>query len=344
MPDHRINNLDNKKRPGFAFILQPEFPINAFILATEALRIANQNSGRQIFDWIIVSETGQPVRASNGMWITPDCNIGEVQQAEFVLVFEGNLPTQHNSPRLLAALRAFQRFGSTVIGIDTGAFALAQAGIAKATKVTLHWEAAPAYCERFPESRVDDSLFLVEGNTGFCAGGVAALDLMLELISKLRGRALGDEVANALVHARRDGEQKQRPIVPWDNAPASFQRQLISLMEQNLDFPLSPRQMAEHLGVSLRTFERQCSRHFGQTPIQLYLKVRLQAARNLLFYEDLSIKTISNACGFSYPSVFTRAFVQQFGQAPRNFRAALRITQEQKLRPEIHRLSKSGAV
>ena len=49
----------------------------------------------------------------------------KAQQADFVLVFEGNLPTQHNSARLLAALRAAQRFGSAVIGIDTGAFALA---------------------------------------------------------------------------------------------------------------------------------------------------------------------------------------------------------------------------
>jgi AraC family carnitine catabolism transcriptional activator len=302
------------ERPTFAFLLQPEFPINAFILAGEALRIANQNSGRPLFEWMVLTETGGPVRASNGMWITPDAGIDALQHAGFVLVFEGNLPTQHNSPHLLATLRTAERFGSTVIGIDTGTFALAQAGVGKSKKVTLHWEAVPAYVERFPESEIDDCLFLMHGKAGFCAGGVAALDLMLEIIAGLRGKALADEVANALVHTRRDGKQRQRPAELPETAAPSFQRQLITLMEKNLDFPLQPKQLAERLGLSVRTLERQCSQHFRQTPAQLYLKVRLQAARNLLFYEDLSVKTISIACGFSYPSVFTRAYAKQFGQ------------------------------
>jgi transcriptional regulator GlxA family with amidase domain len=329
-------------QPHFAFVLQPEFPINAFILASEALRIANQNSGRRIFDWLILSETGAPVRASNGMWITPDGSIAEMQQAKFILLFEGNLPTQHNSPRLLAALRSAHRFGSTIIGVDTGTFALTQAGITKSKRVTLHWEAAPAYAERFPETRIDDCLYLTDGKTGSCAGGIAALDMMLELIGNLRGQTLADEIANALVHSRRSGEQKQRPGGVAETAAPGFQRQLIALMEQNLDFPLKPPQLARNLGVSLRTLERQCARHFGQTPARLYLKIRLQAARNLLFYEELSVKAISNACGFSYPSVFTRTFARQFGQSPRRFRHTLRRTQEYQLRPEIHRLSRQN--
>jgi transcriptional regulator GlxA family with amidase domain len=329
------------KAPRFVFLLQAEFPANAFILASEVLRIANQNSGRWLFETAVLSETGQAVRASNGMWITPDGDIGSIQQAEYVLLFGGNLPTQHNSPRLLAALRTARRFGSTVIGVDTGTFALAQAGLVKSKKVTLHWEAMPAYAERFPESMVEDCLHMFDGNIGHCAGGIATLDLMLKLIEDLGGRALADEVANALVHTRRDAEQAQRPADSAKQVGPSFSRRLISLMEENLDFPLATGRIAERLGVSTRTLERQCNRHFGQAPAALYLKVRLQAARNLLFYEDLSVKTISLACGFSYPSVFSRAFMQQFGQSPRSFRAAVRAAQDQTLRPELHRLTSS---
>src|SRR5690242_93258 len=43
MNEDRHSN-DQERKPKFAFLLQPEFPLNAFILATEALRIANQNS------------------------------------------------------------------------------------------------------------------------------------------------------------------------------------------------------------------------------------------------------------------------------------------------------------
>jgi AraC family carnitine catabolism transcriptional activator len=330
---------EETKPPIFALALQPEFPINAFILASEALRIANQNSGRHIFECLVVAEAGKPVRASNGMWITPDGDLRDLGRVDFVLLFGGNLPTQRNSPQLLAGLRAAHRFGSKVIGIDTGAFAIAQAGISAASKVTVHWEAATAYVERFPEAAVEDCLFVVDGKSGGCAGGIATLDLMLELIAGLRGRALANEVAYALVHTARDGERRQRSDEAAERTAPSFQRQLISVMEQNLDFPLPPRELAGHLRLSLRTLERRCARHFGQSPAQLYLKVRLQAARNLLFYEDRSVKEIADACGFSYPSAFTRAFSKVFGMPPRQFRESFRATQDHAMRPEIRRLA-----
>ena len=107
--------------PRFVFLLQPEFPINALILATEALRIVNQNSGRTLLTTTIVSEDGRDVRASNGMWIKADESLATMPAAEVVLVFEGNLPVQRNTNRLLSAMRAARRHGSLIVGIDTGA-------------------------------------------------------------------------------------------------------------------------------------------------------------------------------------------------------------------------------
>ena len=127
--------------PIFNLLLQPEFPLNALILASEALRIANQNSGRPLFRWNFVSEAGGAVRASNGMWIDADCSLDTMPLATHYLLFEGNLPTQHNSSKLLNHLRAAARFGAIVGGIDTGTFALAQAGLAgsgETRDVTLH--------------------------------------------------------------------------------------------------------------------------------------------------------------------------------------------------------------
>ena len=58
----------------FSFILQPEFPLTALILATDALRIANQNSGKDLFSWQFVSENAADTRASNGMWFSASCD------------------------------------------------------------------------------------------------------------------------------------------------------------------------------------------------------------------------------------------------------------------------------
>ena len=329
--------------PVFNLLLLPEFPLNALILASDALRIANQNSGRKLFRWNFVSESGGAVRASNGMWLDVDFSLERMPVGTHYIVFEGNLPTQHNSARLLNALRTAARFGATVGGVDTGACALAQAGLVAGenSEVVLHWEAVPTFRELFPEAAVQDRSCLVSGNRAHCAGGVAALDLMLELISGCAGETLADEVANALVHSRRRGTVAQRGDAGTRLEATALSVRLVQEMEQNLDFPLSLGELATALAVSPRTLARVCQRTFGESPMRLYLRVRLQAARNFLFYEEFSIGDVAIACGFSYPAVFSRVFKRQYHQTPRAFREELRRNQYSSLRPEIRRLSRS---
>jgi transcriptional regulator GlxA family with amidase domain len=327
--------------PHFNFLLQPEFPLNGLVLASDALRIANQNSGETVFSWAFVSETGEPVRASNGMWFSCDHAIGDMPRADVYLLFEGNLPTQHNSQKLLGQLRAAARFGAIVGAVDTGAFALAQAGLIATESnpdVVLHWEAVPTFVERFASANARNKIFFRQDKRVHCAGGVATLDMMLDLIALFRGEAMANEVANALVHTRRNGEVEQRTDGLLDSDRHSVAGRILRIMERHLDFPLGLTDLADTLHIPVRTLSHVCRKAFGESPMRLYLRIRLQAARNFLFYEENSVKEVAMACGFSYPSVFSRVFRRQFGQTPREFRAKLRAKQSLAVRPEIRRL------
>ena len=324
--------------PVFGLLLQPEFPINALILTTEALRICNQNSGRELFCWQLVSGDGEDVRASNGMWLSVSGALDELHAPDYLVVFEGNLPTQKNSPAVLARLRECYRAGATLVGVDTGGFALTQSGLAT-DAVVVHWEAASTYQERFARLPIADRLYRIDGRIISCAGGVAVLDLMLALIGRHYGESLAAEVANALVHQPRAGWQAQRAAAPTLNDGRGFADKLIGLMEQHLDFPLSAPQLAARLSVSLSTLERHCRRQFGSPPMQVYLGLRLQAARNFLFYEDYNIKDVALAYGFSSTSVFSRTFKAYFGQTPSAFRDSVRSKQVGTRLPEVRRLS-----
>lgn len=331
--------------PQFNFLLQPEFPLNALILASDALRIANQNSGAELFRWCYVSETGAPVRASNQMWFAADHALDDMPRADVYLLFEGNLPTQNISRALLGRLREAGRYGAIVGGIDTGAFALARAGLSgteTAPETVVHWEAEASFREEFPAAKPEDRIYRISGNRAHCAGGVATLDMMLDLITRFHNEALANEVANALIHTRRPSETEQRGDAGVGSKQVRQAERIVSLMEQNLDFPLSLPEIAEAVGLPERSLVRMCRRIFGESPMRLYLHIRLQAARNILFYEEYSIKDVALSCGFSYPAVFSRAFKQQFGQTPRAFRAALRDRQRQGMRPEIRRLITSS--
>ena len=103
-------------------------------------------------------------------------------------------------------------------------------------------------------------------------------------------------------------------------------------MEAHLDPPLAPKVLAANCGVSVRQLERIIRARFGDSPMERYLKIRLQAARNLLFYGDIPIKQVAAACGFS-PSVLSREFSRHFGQTPREFRRLYRGDELTRFRP-----------
>jgi len=320
------------------FLLLPEYPIYALVPALEALRIANQNSGRQHYSWRLLSADGTPVRSCSGMTLTPDAAIADASIMPTVIVCAGNQPTQHITKPMLNWLRRLSRHGAKLGAIDTGAFTLAAAGLLDGYRITLHWEAIPMFRERYPEIEVVEQLFVIDRNRLTCAGGIAALDMMLHLIGAKHGYALAQVVANGFVHERmrRDDEAQRRAMDASDSANQEL-LSVIRAMEDNLDVPLSPAELAEACGLSVRRLERLVRRRLDDSPMRYYLKLRLQAARNLLFYSDLPVNEVANACGFSSLPVFDRAFRAHFAHSPGAFRRAFSGERLQRFRPEVSR-------
>jgi AraC family carnitine catabolism transcriptional activator len=332
---------DSGQTETIGFFLMPEFPIYAFILAVEALRVANQNAGERLFSSYLITSDGAPVDAGNGMSIVPDFSMAQAQFMPTVIVFACNHPGKHITRGLLAWLRRLERHGALIGAVDTGQFALAEAGLLDGYTVALHWEAMPLFREQYPAIEVRETLFAIDRNRVTCAGGIATLDLMLHLIANRHGRRLAEVVANGFVRGRiRHDSEKQRASA--DDAFGLVNHRLASIvdtMEAHLETPLSTEALAAGAGISVRQIERLMRDTLGETPSRYYLKLRLQAARNHLFYGDIPIQEIAQACGFSSPSVLSRAFRDHFGLSPREFRRQFSVDRLERFRPELRRQS-----
>jgi len=321
----------------FGFLLLPEFPLYALVPAMEALRIANQYHGRKLYDWLLISECGTSVRSGNGMSLSVDETIADVNSLPTVLVFGGNHPMQHLSKRLLNWLRRLARHGCVMGGIDTGTFALAEAGLLDDHEVTMHWESVSTFKERYPGIKVCERLYKIDDDRITCAGGHATLDLMLGLIAKRHGAALAQIVANAFVAHRPRSETEPQRIEPRlltgdSNSPLT---RIFQDMEQNIQTPLSAQALAKRAGVSVRALSRLLHDRIGESPMSYYRKIRLQAARNALFYSDIAIQDIAASCGFASPEVFSRTFKDHFGLSPREFRQRFTSDELKRFRPEL---------
>ena len=300
------------------FLLIPQFSMMAFFSAVEPLRIANRLAGRSLYRWSAYSPDGQPVEASNGMCLMVEGGIEALAGLPSLFVCAGFAPERHESRRLLAALRTLSRQGVTLGALDTGAHVLAKAGLMDGVRVTMHWEAVPAFREEFPDIEVSDALFEVGRHRITCAGGTAALDMMLDLIARRHGLELATAVSEQLIHASiRERDAHQRMHV--SNRLGITDRRIlkiVELMEANLEVPLDNEALARASGVSARQLERLFRAHLATTPYGYYLRLRLERARHLLRQTDMPILEVAIATGFSSASCLSRSYRALFSLPP----------------------------
>jgi len=69
-------------------------------------------------------------------------------------------------------------------------------------------------------------------------------------------------------------------------------------------------------------FCRQFKRQMGLTVMEYILKTRIIMAKELLSEADLSIGEVSESCGFSSPSYFSRVFKADTGMTPTQYKKA----------------------
>lgn len=286
--------------------------------AIEPLRAANRLLGRALYRWSLLSPTGAPVRASNGIEVGVDGPLGAGGEAELVLVCAGLETSPRSQQAFTAALRRVLRRGGAIGAVSGGAFVLARAGLLDGYRCTVHWEYRPAFIEKYPTIECTNALFEVDRDRYSCAGGIASMDLVLSLIARDCGPELSDAVANQFqlerIRTPRD-RQRSGSIGYLGGVPPAL-RQAIALMLAAIEKPLPIEEIARRVALTPRQLERLFARDLGITPVRYYLGLRLDRARELLIHTASPVLDIALATGFLSASYFAQCFRARFATAP----------------------------
>ncbi|MCY1406619.1 HTH-type transcriptional regulator CdhR [compost metagenome] len=302
------------------FLVLPNFTTIGFASAVETLRMANMAAHRTLYRTIIIAANHEPVAASNGMRVLPDHSIEDAPPLDILFVVGANPIVSDQSSRILLNwLRKLAHQHIPLGGICTGSHLLARADLLKGYRCTIHWEDIEALKDRFPGIIISNQLFELDRDRYTCSGGVASMDMTLQLVAREPdGAEIAARAAELLLCDRVRGAREQQRVPLRSKLGTSQPKlsQVVAIMEANLEEPVGLEELASLNEVSVRQLERLFHKYLQRTPSQYYLELRLSRARQLLLRSESQVRDIALACGFASPAHFSKCYSRFFGLSP----------------------------
>jgi transcriptional regulator GlxA family with amidase domain len=298
-------------------LLIPGYNLAEMSHIVEPLEVANQRLGHHLYQWKLFSLDGGSLESSCGMQIDtlPLTSDFAVEQLDALVICASHDIYQLPLPAFKAPLKHLAKSGTFLGGVGTGPYYLYCAGLLTDCRWTIDHRHLDEL--RQQGATPNRAIFNVNNNRFTCQGGSTSLDMMLHVIHLHHGKALAisvAEVMNCAILRTPKEHRLDNKISPygWPNAL----QQVASLMENNIDEPLSLSEISEYAGLGKRQIQRLFKVYIGISPSIYYLEKRLNHAHKLLFESEFSVEKISTRSGFSSLPSFYKCYKKRFGLPP----------------------------
>lgn len=308
------------------FLMLPEYTLSTFSNAVGILRMANRLSGRELYTWTLRSLDGEPVTSSAGLEVNLDGSLKDADGINILLVCGGYSVKKYCDKPLIESLRLISKRKIPMGGICTGSYALAAAGLLDGYRCTIHWENIASFREEFPKLNIASSLFVIDRDRYTCSGGISSIDLMLNLIASIHGHQLVQQISEQFTcdRVRTEKDAQRAPLKYLIGASQPRLVDAVTLMESNIEEPLTLDEVADYVGISRRQLERLFNRYLHCAPSRYYLELRLSRARLLLLQTSIPVIDVAISCGFSTAPHFSKCYSDLYSKPPSSERRALR--------------------
>lgn len=343
----------------WGFVLLPGFGLGALAGATDVLQAANALlaeagdapqpwpayvpvllAGEPALDLPVNTPAGQPAAgtrlavessAGSAVLARPLAEAGALD-ALFVVAERPLVPCLPGRvaparAELLALLLQSAAAGRLLGGIGTGAAWLAEAGLLRGHRATVHWPQIGPLAERHPEVLVSQRVCEIDRGRLSCAGHQASRDLLIGWLGQRHGERFAQELAAqfGLAHVPAADERQRVPLgarlAAQQGGGSAKLAEAVALMEANLAEPLPTEEIARLVGVSRRQLERLFRQHLDALPSRWYLGLRLALAQRLLRQTSQSVLQIALGCGFASGPHFSNAYRAFYNRTPRDERS-----------------------
>ena len=305
-----------------AFVLAPQFTLTAFAGFVDALRLAADEGdrSRQVeCQWTVLGNPEEVITSSAGVEVRPWEPLQAPERFDYIVIVGGLL---HGGPSVPARIYSFLEdaasAGVGLVGLCTGSFILARAGLLAGHAACVSWFHREEFAREFPDIRLStNQMYLVDGNRMTCAGGTSVVHLAAHLIQRHLGRAYANKSVRILIEDQPLPSNTPQPEPAITRkARDRLVRRAMLLIEQRLSEPDSIPEVLATLGIGMRQLERRFVQDVGMTMREFRLQLRLARARWMVENTDLPLTVVGLECGFGDCAYFSRAFSSRFLVAP----------------------------
>ncbi|NSC21864.1 helix-turn-helix domain-containing protein [Streptomyces albus subsp. chlorinus] len=321
-----------RRREIVAVLLFSGGPIFESSIPLSVFGIDRQDAGVPRYRLLVCAGEDGPLRTTGGLQLSAPYGLEAISRAGTVVVPAWRSITQPPPPAALDALRRAHEEGARVIGLCTGAFVLAAAGLLDGRPATTHWMYAPTLAKRYPAVHVDPrELFVDDGDILTSAGTAAGIDLCLHVVRTDHGAEAAGALARRLVIPPRRGSGQETGGHPRhldrslpEEIGADPLAEVVAWALEHLHEQFDVETLAARAYMSRRTFDRRFRSLTGSAPLQWLITQRVLQAQRLLETSDYSVDEVAGRCGFRSPVALRGHFRRQLGASPAAYRAAYR--------------------
>ncbi|MGI5352564.1 helix-turn-helix domain-containing protein [Streptomyces sp. CA-250714] len=321
-----------RRREIVAVLLFSGGPIFESSIPLSVFGIDRQDAGVPRYRLLVCAGEDGPLRTTGGLQLSAPFGLEAISRAGTVVVPAWRSITQPPPAAALDALRRAHEEGARVIGLCTGAFVLAAAGLLDGRPATTHWMYAPTLAKRYPAVHVDPrELFVDDGDILTSAGTAAGIDLCLHVVRTDHGAEAAGALARRLVVPPRRGNGQETGGHPRhldrslpEEIGADPLAEVVAWALEHLHEQFDVETLAARAYMSRRTFDRRFRSLTGSAPLQWLITQRVLQAQRLLETSDYSVDEVAGRCGFRSPVALRGHFRRQLGASPAAYRAAYR--------------------
>jgi transcriptional regulator GlxA family with amidase domain len=317
--------MAGRPHPVIAFLVPSPFEILDLTGPVSVFERATTNGERHYSVQVLSTQSSGTVETAGGMTIGNALKYSDYTGTiDTLIAIGGDGAVAPQSPELAKWLRERAPYVRRIASICTGAFLLAGAGLLDGLRVATHWLWCDILQSRYKDLKVErDPIFIKQDKFYTTAGVTAGIDLSLALVEEDLGHAVAAEIARILVlFLRRPGGQSQYSTVlaQQEGIENARMRDLPVWVKAHLHRKLDVEDLADAAAMSSRTFMRQFKVQFDTTPARWVQSLRVEAAMQQLEDRNTSLSKIARDTGFRDEQGLRRAFLQQIGVTPKEYR------------------------